>query len=92
MFTPNTGKWGAINPLVGQNVKDAAVALQMIRAQLTAEGLSGVKNVRNAREFRSCWVRRRRADSMRRLRPMISPKAITTIAWSNKFLRRPSDE
>ena len=51
MFTPNTGKWGAINPLVGQNVKDAAVALQKIQAQLTAEGLSGVKNVRNAREF-----------------------------------------
>ena len=51
MFTPNTGKWGAINPLVGQNVKDAAVALQKIQAQLTAEGLSGVKNIRNAREF-----------------------------------------
>ena len=51
MFTPNYGKWGAINPLVGQNVKDAAVALQKIQAQLTAEGLSGVKNVRNAREF-----------------------------------------
>ena len=51
MFTPATGKWGALNPLVGQNVKDAAVALQKIQAQLTAEGLSGVKNVRNAREF-----------------------------------------
>ena len=51
MFTPATGKWGAINPLVGQNVKDAAVALQKIQAQLTSESLSGVKNVRNAREF-----------------------------------------
>ena len=51
MFTPTTGKWGAINPLLPQNVANAAVALQKIQAQLTAEGLSGVKNVRNAREF-----------------------------------------
>ena len=51
MFTPATGKWGAINPLVGQNVKDAAVALQKVQAALTSESLSNVKNVRNVREF-----------------------------------------
>ena len=51
MFTPTTGKWGAINPLLPANVASAAVALQKLQAELKAEGLSGVKNVRNAREF-----------------------------------------
>jgi hypothetical protein len=51
MFTPTTGKWGAINPLLPTNVAAAAVALQKLQAELRAESLSGVKNVRNAREF-----------------------------------------
>ena len=50
-FQPTTGKWGALDPFVPQKVKDAAIALQKVQASLTAEGLSGVKNVRNAREF-----------------------------------------
>ena len=75
MFTPNTGKWGAINPLVGQNVKDAAVALQKIQAQLTAEGLSGVKNVRNAGVQ---YARPgRNGGSTSRCLPTISPRQST---------------
>jgi hypothetical protein len=50
-FSPTTGKWGAINPLVGDNVKAAAIALQKIQAELKSEQLSGVKNVRNLNEF-----------------------------------------
>jgi hypothetical protein len=51
MFTPTTGKWGAINPLLPPNVAAAAVALQKLQAELRSEALTGVKNVRNAREF-----------------------------------------
>ena len=39
---------GAVVP---DNVKAAAVALQTIQSELKAEGLSGVKNVRNLNEF-----------------------------------------
>ena len=46
-----TGVGGALNPLVNQKVKDAAVALNKVRSALTAEGLSNVKNVRNVKEF-----------------------------------------
>ena len=51
MFTPTTGKWGAINPFLPPNVAAAAVALQKLQAELRSEALTGVKNVRNAREF-----------------------------------------
>ena len=52
-FAPTTGKWGALMPgaVVPDNVKAAAVALQTIQSELKAEGLSGVKNVRNLNEF-----------------------------------------
>ena len=52
-FLPTTGKWGALMPgaAVPDNVKAAAVALQTIQSELKAEGLSGVKNVRNINEF-----------------------------------------
>ena len=54
-FAPTTGKWGALMPgvVVPDNVKAAAVALQTIQSELKAEGLSGVKNVRNLNEFNS---------------------------------------
>ena len=48
---PASGPLGAWDPLVSQNVKDAAVALDKIRSALKAESLSGVKNVRNVTEF-----------------------------------------
>lgn len=52
MLSPNTGWKGAWNPLNNDpKVQAAAVALQKLKAELTAEGLTGVKNVRNAREF-----------------------------------------
>ena len=52
-FLPTTGKWGALMPgaLVPQNVKDAAIALDKVQSSLKAEQLTGVKNVRNSREF-----------------------------------------
>jgi hypothetical protein len=52
-FSPTTGKWGELMPdwWVDPKVKAAANALQKIQAELTAEGLKNVKNVRNAREF-----------------------------------------
>ncbi len=52
-FLPTTGKWGALMPgaLVPQNVKDAAIALDKVQSSLRADQLSGVKNVRNSREF-----------------------------------------
>ena len=52
-FLPTTGKWGALMPgaLVPQNVKDAAIALDKVQSALKAEQLTGVKNVRNSREF-----------------------------------------
>jgi hypothetical protein len=50
-FSPTTGKWGALNPLVSPEVKAAAIALQKIQASLKGEQLSGVKNVRNLQEF-----------------------------------------
>ena len=48
---PTSGPLGAWDPLVPQNVKDAAVALDKIRSSLKADQLSGVKNVRNRTEF-----------------------------------------
>lgn len=50
-FSPTTGKWAAINPLVSQKVKDAAAALQKVQSSLSADQLAGTKNVRNQREF-----------------------------------------
>ena len=48
---PTTGVAGTWDPLIPQNVKDAAIALNKLKSALAAEGLSGVKNVRNIREF-----------------------------------------
>ena len=50
-FSPTTGKWAVINPLVSQKVKDAAAALQKVQSSLSADQLAGTKNVRNQREF-----------------------------------------
>jgi hypothetical protein len=47
-----TGKIGAISP-VDQAVKDQAIAINKLRAGLTGESLSNVKNVRNQREFQT---------------------------------------
>ena len=45
------GRPDAGGALVPQNVKDAAIALDKVQSSLKAEQLTGVKNVRNSREF-----------------------------------------
>ena len=45
------GRPDAYRALVPQNVKDAAIALDKVQSSLKAEQLTGVKNVRNSREF-----------------------------------------
>ena len=58
-FKPTTGKMaanmpslGGLNPLaVSQSVKDQAAAINTLKGELSAEAMTGVKNIRNQREF-----------------------------------------
>ena len=80
---PTSGVYGAWNPLVPQKVRDAAVAIDKIRSTLSAEALSGAKNVRNIQEFKTLGQ-----AAFAGLNPAANPadfgQAITDL--SNKYL------